>query len=96
VWGNENYNMSYADGYPSDEWRIETVMELIDEGYEDQLVFSQDVCYKVLLQKYGGYGYSHILEHIVPRLQRRGVGDETIAKILETNPQRALTFSEAA
>lgn len=94
VWGNENYNATYGDGYPSDEWRIETVLELIDEGYADKLVFSQDVCYKVLRRKYGGFGYNHILENIIPRLKRCGVDSETIDQILEKNPRRALTFAE--
>lgn len=94
VWGNENYNATYGDGYPSDEWRIETVMELIDEGYADQLVFSQDVCYKVLRRKYGGFGYGHILENILPRFRQRGVDEEFLNQIVKENPQRALTFAD--
>lgn len=94
VWGNENYLTSYGDGYPSDAWRIDTVLELIDSGYEDQLVFAQDICFKVLRKKYGGFGYGHILENIVPRLRQRGVEKDVIDKILIENPKQSLTFSE--
>jgi len=96
LWGNENYMAAYGDGYPSDEWRIETVLELIDEGYADQLVFAHDICFKVLRRKYGGFGYGHILENVVPRLRRRGVERDVIDRILVDNPRRVLTFSEPA
>ncbi len=96
IWGNENYNATYGDGYPSDEWRIETVIELIEAGYADRLLFSQDICFKVLRQKYGGFGYSHILENIIPRFRQRGIDAGITDQIIEENPRRALTFDDPA
>ena len=49
------------------------LLMLLDEGYERQLLLSQDVCMKMQLRRYGGHGYSHILRHTVPSLRRRGV-----------------------
>lgn len=94
LWGTENYLGKYNDSYQSDSWRVDSVMELIDEGYESQLLFSHDVAYKVSLTKYGGFGYAHVLENIVPRLKSRGVSEETIDEILIENPKRALQFVE--
>lgn len=94
LWGNEHYLQAYGDGYPSDEWRIEAVLELLDEGYTDQLLFAHDICFKVLRKKYGGFGYSHILENIVPRFHRRGVDREVTNQILTENARRALTFTD--
>lgn len=36
-------------------------------------ILSHDICYKIQLQKYGGYGYAHLLRNIVPRLELCGV-----------------------
>ncbi|MAO89393.1 MAG: phosphotriesterase-related protein, partial [Dehalococcoidia bacterium] len=42
--------------------------------------------------KYGGKGYAHILENIVPRMRKRGFSNENIDNILIENPKRILTF----
>ena len=43
-------------------------------------------------RRYGGPGYAHILESIVPRMRRRGFSEDLVEKILIRNPARALTF----
>lgn len=80
--------------YPSDATRVDAIVELIDDGYVDRLLFSHDVCTKMQLTKYGGKGYAYIHEHVLPWLQSRGIEDSDIKTILETNPKRILTFSE--
>ena len=42
--------------------------------------------------KYGGHGYAHILEHIVPKMKERGISEGDIKCMLEDNPQRWLAF----
>ena len=42
--------------------------------------------------KYGGHGYAHILEHIVPKMKERGVSEEHITLMTQDNPHRWLTF----
>jgi len=66
------------------------LIELLDAGFGDQLLISQDVCTKVQLLEYGGSGYGHILRSILPRLRRRGVDDATVRKLLVENPARVL------
>jgi len=75
---------------PSDVERIETLLQLLDEGWERQILLSQDVCNKLHLRRYGGKGYGHILREIVPRLRERSVGEETIRMMLVENPARML------
>jgi phosphotriesterase-related protein len=94
LFGSEFYYDHWNDGYPSDKWRIDAVMELIDEGYLTNLLFSQDVCQKIQRTKYGGNGYAHILRNVVPMLRYHGVSDEEITTILEENPRRMLTIEE--
>jgi phosphotriesterase-related protein len=58
------------------------------------LLISQDVCNKIHLLHYGGYGYAHLLRTIVPRLKARGVDDATIDRLLVKNPARMLSGEE--
>lgn len=75
----------------SDAERIISLLELCKMGYDRQIVVSHDVCLKIHLKKYGGYGFSHILENIVPILIREGVSNKQIRRILIENPKRLLS-----
>ena len=78
--------------FPSDHQRIVMVKELVKNGCLHRLLFSHDIWIKLLLTKYGGYGYAHILRDIVPWLRREGLTQEDINTILIKNPQRLLAF----
>lgn len=75
---------------PSDHERIQLLMKLLDAGYLNQILLSQDVCTKLHLCEYGGYGYAHILRSIVPRLSAIGLGKNSIDQMLIHNPRRFL------
>ncbi|MFC6989741.1 hypothetical protein ACFQJD_15385 [Haloplanus sp. GCM10025708] len=94
VWGLEAYLDDFDDAYPSDSWRVDAVCELLEAGHGSNLVFGHDVYIKIQRRKYGGFGYGHILENVVPMLKSRGVDDETITQILVENPKEILTFVE--
>ena len=49
----------------------EAIPQLIDAGYADRILLAQDVCGKVQLKKYGGTGYSFIMERFLPELRSR-------------------------
>ena len=70
----------------------EAIPKLVDAGFEDQLLISQDVCLKVQLKSYGGTGYTFILDKFIPFLRTRGLTEEHIDKLIIKNPQRVLTF----
>jgi phosphotriesterase-related protein len=76
---------------PSDEENAHAIRALIDAGYLDRLLMSQDVFLKMMLTHYGGFGYGYILEHFVPRLRRHGVTDEQIDTMLVANPARVFS-----
>jgi len=94
VWGLEMYLDAYGDAYPSDTWRVDAVTDLIDAGYASQLLFAQDVYTKAQRRAYGGNGYAHLLENVLPTLRDRGVDEETLDRITVENPRRLLTFDE--
>jgi phosphotriesterase-related protein len=74
----------------------EAIPQLIEAGYVDQILLSQDVCMKIHLKAYGGTGYAFVLEKFLPFLRTQGVTDEHIHKMMVENPARALSFVEPA
>jgi len=77
---------------PNDATRIDYLIKLIEEGYRDKLLISQDICTKIRLTKYGGEGYYHILENIIPMMEQKGLNGEEIEALTVQNPARVLTF----
>lgn len=65
---------------------------LVREGYEDRLLIAHDIHTKHRLAKYGGHGYSHILNNIVPKMLSRGITQNQVDKILIENPKHWLMF----
>ncbi len=72
---------------PSDEDNVRGILNLVDKGYADRLLLSQDVFLKMMLTRYGGFGYGYVLRHFVPRLRRHGLDAATIDRILIDNPK---------
>jgi phosphotriesterase-related protein len=73
--------------YPTDAQRVAAVSELCNRGYDKQLMLSQDTCLKIQTVTYGGYGYAHILQHIIPCLKSSGVGAAQIQNMITANPR---------
>lgn len=89
--GKENntdpWDLGPGNGRFVSDWdRVRLIKKLIDRGYAGQLLFSCDVCLKTLLHAYGGWGYDHVLTHILPMLREISVSDEDICRILVKNP----------
>ena len=72
---------------------VDAIPKLIDAGYADRILLSQDVCTKVQLKRYGGTGYSFLLETFLPHLRDRGVAEEHIRMMMVENPKRVLAFT---
>ena len=76
----------------SDQAKLETMLALVEAGFEDQLLMSQDMHKKHYLLRYGGLGYNHVLARVVPRMKvTYGADDALVEKLLVTNPARFLT-----
>eukprot|EP00918_Siedleckia_nematoides_P068215 GHVU01148491.1.p1 GENE.GHVU01148491.1~~GHVU01148491.1.p1 ORF type:complete len:351 (+),score=41.60 GHVU01148491.1:53-1105(+) len=84
-------SMPTIDMY-SDAQRIRALKHLIDNGYEDKICIAQDIHTLHRLVKYGGHGYSHILDNILPMMKVRGITQQQIDKMLIGNPRTWLTF----
>jgi phosphotriesterase-related protein len=94
LFGHELYFADAADAQPSDVDRAGYVADLVEDGYAEQLLLSQDIFLKHLLRTYGGHGYAHILTNVLPMFDGAGVPDDVVNRLLTDNPQRMLTFAE--
>ena len=90
TFGMEQYSDAGFSQMPRDLERIQLVVDTIERGYVDHILVSQDICWKMLLVEYGGWGFAHISNHIEPRLRHSGVTEEQIHKIRVANPARWL------
>ena len=78
---------------PRDIDRVRTIGRLCELGYSRQMVLSQDLCFQICYKKYGGGGYAHVLEDIVPIMRAEGITERSIHHMLVENPARILTIS---
>jgi phosphotriesterase-related protein len=78
---------------PNDAQRLKWLSWLIENGYGQQIVISHDIDAKYLLLRYGGSGYGHIVNNIVPRMRQRGFAEKDIHMILIGNPQRLMMLT---
>lgn len=73
---------------PSDEDNARYLMSLVDAGFADRLLMSQDIFLKSLLRRYGGPGFGHILQFFISRLRRHGADTNLITQLTVTNPRQ--------
>ncbi|MEZ3160946.1 phosphotriesterase-related protein [Microbacterium sp. BWT-B31] len=85
------------DIFLPDDQRIATVATLVDEGYADRLMLSQDASCHIDWLPPGtreaalpNWHYTHIHDDVLPMLREQGVGEHAIATMLVENPRRYL------
>ena len=71
---------------------VETIVELLERGFGDQLLLSQDVCHDRQLKANGGFGYVYLQQHFLPTLRTAAVAEAEIRQMTVTNPSRILTI----
>lgn len=92
LFGQESsyYFVPSFTGMPNDAGRVRLLSALIDSGYGDRLLLSQDICTCVHLTRYGGEGLHHLLSRAVPLMRRMGMSNEDVCQLLVANPARVL------
>jgi phosphotriesterase-related protein len=96
TFGSELY-FSRAFHHPSDDQRMTHLAQLVAEDFADRIVLAHDVAVKAHLRAFGGNGYDHLLERIVPELRRRFAMDQDVLDLmLVGNPRRLLTCNPPA
>ncbi|XP_026327945.1 phosphotriesterase-related protein isoform X2 [Hyposmocoma kahamanoa] len=86
------YQLNITTDMPSDAQRLDKIDLLIREGKEDRVLMSHDIHTKHRLIDFGGHGYCHIINNVLPRMLARGVSQQIIDKITIDNPARWLSM----
>ena len=93
LFGNESSHYPLPGSYmPNDVQRMDKLQLLLDAGFGKKLLVAQDICTKHRLVRYGGHGYHHILQNIVPRMKQRGFSADEVGDIVTNNPAQMLAF----
>ena len=66
--------------------RVRALKALAEEGFDRQLLVTNDICLNQMLLRYGGWGYGHILNHIKPMMADVNLPQESAELILRDNP----------
>jgi len=77
---------------PDYEAEATAVKATIRRGYVNRILLSHDICFGKLLVRNGGWGYAHVLEHVVPRFRDQGITDSEIRQMTVENPKRVFPF----
>lgn len=75
--------------------RVRVIKQWIEEGWQQQLLITNDICLKSMLHHYGGWGYDHILKNILPMMVDEGIDEKMVLHILQDNPRRLLDMNSA-
>jgi len=71
---------------PTDVERIRALKRIIDAGYGHKVFIGNDICMKMRLHKYGGWGYDHIITNLTPYMHKEGISDEQLYMVNVENP----------
>jgi phosphotriesterase-related protein len=79
---------------PTDQTRINDLKRIFDAGYGHKVLMSNDICMKMRLHKYGGWGYDHIQTNLVPHMKKAGFTEADLQLLFVENPQRFLDIPD--
>ena len=88
--GHEEYYEALGPGrgFPRDRDEVELVLKLLEAGFTDRILIGSEIGWKTCYRAYGGWGYAHVIDHILPWLRDCGVTDAQIRTITVDNPAR--------
>lgn len=85
------YQLNPSIDIISDGQRVKRIAKLKSEGKLHRVLMSHDIHTKHRLINFGGHGYSHIVNNVVPLLRNRNFTMEEVELLMVENPKRWLT-----
>jgi phosphotriesterase-related protein len=90
-WENSEFSMSDMDML-NDAQRLGYVRRMVDEGYGERVLMAQDMFGKHRQVRFGGQGFKHLPENVVPRMPDYGFSADEVEMITKRNPARVATL----
>jgi len=86
------FGLELLGSYDAGDWAdMAGLVQIINRGYEKQIVLGNDCCAKIMLRRFGGEGYCRMLWYTLPMLRdMAGVSAHAIHAIFYDNPARLL------
>ncbi len=76
------------NNYLADDIRVEMLKEIEKRDLIDRVFLSLDITRKSNMKYNGGIGYNYIFDVFIPKLKEAGIKDDSIEKMLKSNPER--------
>ena len=88
-----DYDTIARERYHCDDEEVTLIKMMVAAGYEDRIVLGMDSTRERLVSYGGAAGLDYILVQFKRKLEKAGLPEETVGRMLTINPQSALTFS---
>jgi phosphotriesterase-related protein len=72
---------------------LQLALDLIEAGFTERILLSQDVGQMAELGSRGGRGYAYLATRFLPALREAGADEATIQALTVENPRRWLTIA---
>lgn len=82
--------------YAPDQERIKIIKQLVDTGFENQILLSGDMARRSSWKSYNGssaLGLSYLLHSFVPAMLEAGIPEQAVNKIMRHNPARFFAWT---
>jgi phosphotriesterase-related protein len=83
-----------AVGDRTDDYMLALTLRLLDAGFGDRLLLSQDVCGHIVERPQSARRFAYLVTDFLPKLRAAGASDEQIRTILVETPRRVLALAE--
>ncbi|MBQ6478566.1 MAG: hypothetical protein IJI44_04265 [Erysipelotrichaceae bacterium] len=74
--------------YMPDETRARNALKIVEAGYGDHLLLSNDISRHTYFTSFDGKGYLAVMDSVVPLMRQYGLSEEKIHRFLAENPAR--------
>lgn len=85
---NLGFDTCGKTAYQPDEVRAENIMKIIEKGYGDHVVLSNDVSRRTYFTAFGQSGYLAVMKTVAVLLKKNGISQQDLDKLLIHNPAR--------
>lgn len=94
LFGFPGWTANWYLDMPTDTQRVRTLLQPADEGAHEQLLVSHDVCMKMQLSNWGGFGYAHLPAAVAPIFAQLSDSDDLLQQCAVANTRRLLCWAE--